>query len=92
MCGDDQQREEGGKPVSKRVGVNWWENATIRAGGITAGLKLQRVSEIEQPQEGQVGYGSMRRSSASLHTLSAGTPGASVWPSPRKMPGPSPSP
>ena len=32
--------------------------------------------------------GSMRRSSASLHPLSAGIPGASFWPSPRQMPGP----
>ena len=40
----------------------------------------------------QVKYGSMRQSSTSLRPLSAGTPGASVWPSPRQMPGPSPSP
>ena len=36
--------------------------------------------------------GSMCQSSASLRPLSAGTPGASVWPSPKQMPGPSQSP
>ena len=41
---------------------------------------------------GQVRYGSLRRNSASLHLLSAGTPGASIWPSTMQMPGPSPSP
>ena len=40
---------------------------------------------------GQVRYGSMCQNSVSLRSLSAGTPGASVWPSPRQMPGPSPS-
>ena len=35
---------------------------------------------------GQVRYGSMRQSSASLHPLSTGTPGASVWPSLLEMP------
>ena len=39
----------------------------------------------------QVRYGSMCWSSASLRPLSADTPGASVWPSPRQMPGQSPS-
>ena len=34
----------------------------------------------------------MRQSSASLRPLSAGTPGASVWPTPRQMLGPFPSP
>jgi len=42
--------------------------------------------------EGQVRYGSMCQSSTSLCPLSASTPEASVWPSPRQMPGPSPSP
>ena len=41
---------------------------------------------------GQVSYGCMRRSSASPRPLSAGTLRASVWPSPRQMPGPFPSP
>ena len=41
---------------------------------------------------GQVRYGSMRQSSASLRLLSAGTPRASVWPSSSQMPGPSLSP
>ena len=34
----------------------------------------------------------MYHSSASLRPLSAGTPGTSVWPFPKQMPGPSPSP
>jgi len=35
--------------------------------------------------------GSMHLHSTSLHPLSTGTPGTSVWPSPRHMPDPSPS-
>ena len=41
---------------------------------------------------GQIRYESTRWSSASLLPLFSGTPGAFVWPSPRQMPGTSPSP
>ena len=55
-------------------------------------LKEVRIAEEFANRSGQVRNGSMRQSSASLRPLSAGTPGASVWPPPRQMPGPSPSP
>ena len=55
-------------------------------------LKFYMGVKLNVLREGQVRYGSMRQSSASLRPISAGTPGASVWPSPRQMPGPSSSP
>ena len=54
--------------------------------------RTHRFAEGEINGGSQVRSGSMCQSSMSLHILSAGTPGASVWPSPRQMPGPSQSP
>ena len=54
--------------------------------------RTQNKYEVHKFIAGQVRYGSMRWSRMSLPPLSTGTPGASVWPSPRQMPGPSPSP
>ena len=53
---------------------------------------MDHAPDTSPTHSGQVRNGSMHRSSASLHPLSAGTPGASVWPSPRQMPGPSKAP
>ena len=54
--------------------------------------QTERGENITSFTFGQVRNGSMCRSSTSLHPLSAGTPGASIWPSPRQMPSLSPSP
>ena len=58
-------------------------------GAMCAALGLIKAAAAAGP--GQVRYGSMRWSSASLRPLSTGTPGASIWPSRRQMPGPTPS-
>ena len=71
----------------------WWVVCISAHGFTLLPIFLTRnIKNLVAIGPGQVRYESMRWSSTLLRPLSASTPGASVWPSPRHMPGPSPSP
>ena len=76
------------KLFSSPLNFNWPSNGHCKKGSEWSFPKIPKP----QPQQLHVRCGSMRQSSGSLRPLSTSTPGASIWPSPRQMPGPSPSP